>query len=177
MTFSDSAGTEVARLAIAGRAGVNRVVWNLAHSEPKQDAARPPAGPLVVPGRYAVKVQSNGSSATGSIEVREDPRLSVPAGVRAAWTATLLELSALRRDAQALATRAAAAARAGDNARQAELAEVRRQVTELVNRTGRLYGEARDAVQPLTAQQVSQRAYYREMIDTLSRELTRLGAS
>ncbi len=177
LTFSDATGAEVARMTMAGRTGVNRAYWNLSHNEPGQEPTRAPAGPLVVPGTYSVRVQAGGNSATGTLEVREDPRLDVPADVRAAWTATLLELGSLRREAQALATRAGAAVRGADTARVQTLAEVRRETSELVRRVGRLYGEASDVVQPLTAQQREQQTYYREMIKTLSAELTRLGVS
>lgn len=177
ITFSNAAGAEVAKQTVTGRTGINRLAWNLSHSEPGQDPARSPAGPLVVPGTYTVRVQSGGNNATGTLEVREDPRLNVPADVRAAWTATQLELATLRRDAQALATRVNTATRGANATRQAALATLRREVNELASRTGRLYGEVRGAVQPLTAQQREQRSFYTNMVRTLSAELTRLGVS
>ncbi len=172
--FSNAAGEQVATVRMTGRVGINRTAWNLSHSEPGQDSARAPAGPLVVPGQYAVRVTAGGTSASGTLEVREDPRLNVPAGVRAEWTATLLELGTLRREAQALASRVNAASRGADAARTQSLAETRRQVSELAARTGRLYGEVRGAVQALTGQQQSQRAYYQMMVRELSAELQRL---
>ena len=84
--------------------------------------------------------------------------------VRAAWTQSLQQIAALRRDVQALATRAATAARGATDANRVQLEERRRESTELSARVNRLYGEVRGVVGPLTAQQQSQLAYYREML-------------
>ena len=166
VTFTSAAGETVASLAVTGRAGINRAVWDLSYREANA-GARGAAGPLVVPGTYTVTVQSGTQSARTTLEVREDPRIQVAPAVRAAWTQSLLEIAALRRDAQALATRATTAARGATDANRAALEERRRQSAELSARVNRLYGEVRGVVGPLTAQQQSQLAYYREMLGVL----------
>jgi hypothetical protein len=168
VTFTSAQGETVATLAVTGRAGVNRAVWDLTYREEgAATGGRGAAGPLVVPGTYTVTVTSGGHSARTTLEVREDPRLQVAPALRAAWTASLQELATLRRDAQALATRSANAARQATDADRARLEEHRRETGELAARANRLYGEVRGAVGPLTAQQRSQLAYYREMLGVL----------
>jgi len=156
ISISADDGREVARLQVEGVNGVNRAVWNLSHAEPGQPADRAPLGPLVTPGRYVVKVSAGAAESTGILMVREDPRITVDAEVRRAWTETLLELATLRREARALATRARGTP-AG------------REATELASRTARLYGEVSGEVGALTAQQRQQRAYYERMLRGLLR--------
>jgi photosystem II stability/assembly factor-like uncharacterized protein len=174
LTFTDAAGTEAARMALHGTAGLNRAVWNLAHSEPGQPADRAPGGPLVVPGTYRVQLTAGSATASGTLEVREDPRITVSAGERRAWTATMLELAALRRETRDLATRAQGALRAlgdaGPATRRRELAELVRETAELASRAARLYGSASGEVAPLTGLQREQQAYYRRMLGELHRE-------
>ncbi len=61
-------------------AGLNRVYWNLRHDgarrleRAKLDAGDPETGPLVVPGRYALTLDVDGKTTTGSVEVIADPR-------------------------------------------------------------------------------------------------------
>ena len=64
--------------------GINRTVWNLRYD----GAVRSPGaivwqaggleGPYALPGTYHVTVDADGQTATGTIEVREDPRSRVP---------------------------------------------------------------------------------------------------
>jgi photosystem II stability/assembly factor-like uncharacterized protein len=101
----DGEGTVVRTLRSTGREGLNRVAWDLRHEPPRlvqlrttprenphiweeprfrgQDT-RPvthwgldPAevGPIVVPGRYTVKVTVDGRSATQPIEILRDPKV------------------------------------------------------------------------------------------------------
>jgi hypothetical protein len=166
VTFASAQGEAVATLSVSAKAGLNRVVWDLSYRE-AETGGRAAAGPLVVPGTYSVTVQSGAHTARTTLEVREDPRITVAANVRAAWTQSLQEIAALRRDVQALSTRATNAARAATDADRARLTERRREATELSARVNRLYGEVRGAVGPLTAQQRSQLAYYRQMLGVL----------
>jgi hypothetical protein len=196
-----ASGVEVARLDGTGHAGINRVVWDLRHSEPEvedeQDSdGGPPGGgpgggfggferrgPLVAPGTYTVRVTVLDETAEGSIEVREDPRIAakVDPDARAAWTAMLLEIAGLRRDARALSRRVQRALRDAQaetegtdeemDDRSLEVLEVlRRETGELASRIGRLEGEAEDIVGPLTGEQASQWTYFQEMYEALSRE-------
>jgi hypothetical protein len=176
LQFEHPNGTTVAGMRVTGRTGLNRAMWNLAHAEPDQDSTRAPAGPPVEPGTYTVRVTAVAATATTTLIVRDDPRSTTPPIVRAAWTQTLLELSELRRGAQALNARVDTAWRDADKdaSRRETLAEPRRQVGELAARIGRLYGEVRGVVQPLTGQQLEQRAYYETMLRELMNALERL---
>jgi hypothetical protein len=61
------------------RKGFNRVVWDLRHPlafAPGDDESwfGPPRGPLVVPGRYTIKLRARGRELTENVDVRVDPR-------------------------------------------------------------------------------------------------------
>lgn len=171
LTYHDVSGMEVARQSHPATAGLNRVTWNLSHSEPGQPVAQAPRGPLVVPGRFTLRLTAGQVTSAQRLEVREDPRIEVDPAVRRAWTATLLELARLRRDAQALVAQAVNAERAASASAKAKAADLLRETRELASRTNRLYGEVNGRVGPLTAQQHVQRAHYQEMVGTLRGEL------
>jgi hypothetical protein len=211
ITVHDASGAEVARLDGTGQAGLNRVVWNLRHSEPRVAGRGGPGGggpgggpggggpggggfgfggfqrpgPLVVPGTYTVLVSALDETSETTIEVREDPRIAarVSPEARAAWTAMLLEIGELRRDAQALSRRAQQALRAargsgeadeeaaeGDDAPPDALEVLARELGELTSRIGRMEGEASSIVGPLTGDQTTQWAFFQEMYETLMGE-------
>ncbi len=201
ITVHDAAGAEVARLEGTGHAGINRIVWDLRHSEPEvaDDAGQGAGpggggpggggfgnsqrrGPLVVPGTYTVRVNALNEIAEGTIEVREDPRIAskVDPDVRAAWTAMLLQIAELRRDAQALSRRVRQALQAaqdesgGDDESEGPLDEALevlvRETRELASRVGRLEGEAEDIVGPLTGEQASQWLFFQGMYEALGQE-------
>jgi hypothetical protein len=179
LTFHDASGVQVADLLRPGVRGINRVTWNLAYSEPGQPADRAPSGPLVVPGTYRVTVTAGGANSTGTLEVREDPRITVAADVRRAWTTSLRELAVLRAETRALAMQAGAAMRAlpadAAAARRTAMSELSREATELASRAARLYGSASGEVAPLTGLQREQRAYYERMLAELRQAATALG--
>lgn len=164
VTFHDDAGAEVARVAVRGVAGVNRVVWNLRYA---QD------GPLVHTGRYAVRVAAGGATAAGTIEVREDPRITVPAEARRAWVEAMRGLHALRNETRTLATKSREALdslpREAPAARRRAAREQVRETTELAARAQRLFADAQGEVAPLTTLQTQQATYYREMLEELKR--------
>lgn len=174
LSFHAAGGAEVARQRHQGVAGLNRVTWNLSHGDPGQPETAAPRGPLVVPGTYTVRLSAAGVTAEQRLEVREDPRIEAAPAVRAAWTATLLALGQLRRDAQALVAQAADAERAAAAPQRAKASDLLREARELSSRTNRLYGEVNGRVGPLTAQQRSQRTYYEEMLGILRAELAAL---
>ncbi|MBX3131892.1 MAG: hypothetical protein KF689_00725 [Gemmatimonadaceae bacterium] len=162
VSFHDASGAEVARQRRAGVAGVNRVVWDLRYAG---------GGPLVHLGTYEVRVAAGGATATGRLEVREDPRITVAADVRRAWTESLRSLATLRDQARALNQRAQRELQAlpanAPRARRAAAEELVRESTELASRVQRLYGDAGREVGPLTAIQREQEAYYRRMLGEL----------
>ncbi len=173
--FDNASGATVSVMRIAATAGINRAVWNMAFATADQDPTRPSGGPPVLPGMYTVRISVGGTTATASLEVRDDPRSTVTAEARSEWTNALFAIARIRTGVQALSSRVTAASRGADSARLASLNEPRRQVTELLSRVNRLYGEVRGSVQPLTGQQQSQQEYYTRMWGELSTELTRLG--
>jgi photosystem II stability/assembly factor-like uncharacterized protein len=72
-------GTVVRELQGPDRKGFNRVVWDLRHPlafAPGDDESwfGPPRGPLVVPGRYTIKLRARGRELTENVDVRVDPR-------------------------------------------------------------------------------------------------------
>jgi photosystem II stability/assembly factor-like uncharacterized protein len=64
------------------KAGVNRITWALERKGMAQPGAAPdapePAGPQVLPGRYAVRVVLGADTARGTIDVVQDPRTNRP---------------------------------------------------------------------------------------------------
>ncbi|MCA9738379.1 MAG: hypothetical protein KC645_12210 [Gemmatimonadetes bacterium] len=166
-TVLDRDGTQVARVTSTGQRGLNRLQWDLRHTAerpaaPQGRARRGPSGPLVVPGLYTVRLESGGTTSETQVEVREDPRIDASIGTRTAWTQMLLDLYALRHEAEALQGRVA-----DGNER------LRAETNELVSRISGLVGEAEDRVGPLTADQASERAYYERMLRTLGGEVGR----
>lgn len=159
LSFHDASGAEVARIKQAGVAGVNRVVWNLRYAD---------GGPFVQLGIYEVRATAGTATASGRLEVREDPRITVAADVRREWTETMRSLAMLRNEARALHQRARQALADlpanAPRARRAAAAELVRESSELASRTQRLYGDTNEEVGPLTAIQREQEAYYRRML-------------
>lgn len=166
----------VARLPVSGRRGINRVAWNLRHTDSDQAGNLPPTGPLVVPGHYIVRLEVEGAAFENSLEVREDPRIRVDAETRRQWTEDLLRLGALVREvnegaAEMSELAAKAEARTGLQEGLSTWAqELVRQWGELRSRARGLMGDAESWVGPLTQDQLSRRDYYQEMVETLRRE-------
>ncbi|MBW3535339.1 MAG: hypothetical protein KY453_09015 [Gemmatimonadetes bacterium] len=186
------------------RAGLNRAVWDLRHEslEGPERSSRPMRGPLVVPGRYTVRVTVDGRSQDRTVQVMEDPRIEVAPEVRRRWTEDQRRVGALyervadqvdrlapfvrRVREQSDTTRAedapaADAAEARTPERAAERAavenlprldeavveEVRATaelVDELLSRVGRLYSDVGAWTGPMTADQASREAYYRDRL-------------
>ena len=70
---------------LPAEAGLQRVVWDLRYGgarmikKAKTDGGNPKIGPLVNPGVYTLKLTADGKSATAKLEVKQDPRVKVPA--------------------------------------------------------------------------------------------------
>jgi hypothetical protein len=62
---------------LANEAGAHRFVWDLHYALPEgvRKSYYLTAGPLVVPGEYAVKLTANGESSTQKLSVKMDPRV------------------------------------------------------------------------------------------------------
>ena len=173
-------GEDVAALLVVTRAGVNRAIWNLRHTEPGQEPeiGQQPRGPMGVPGRYRMRLERDGDvlAETGLL-VLEDPRIQAPTDVRIAWTGTLLEITRLAVEAGDLVDAIEAALEPSDEEATAdraapdpELQDLRREARELRSRLRRLRGEAEGTVAPLTADQASELRYYTETLGVLRGE-------
>ncbi len=190
IAIANDAGEEVATVTGSADEGMNRVVWNLRHQLEMRGArggqrggpggGRGGRGPLVVPGSYTARLMVAGAEAgSQSFEVREDPRLNVTPGTRAAWTANLLELAGMAERARAGAERIEAALEGiaeddmGDRA--TKLRDLLREFEELGSRIGRLSGEVEGVVAPLTQDQRSRRDFYAEMLGVLAGEAGAVG--
>jgi hypothetical protein len=107
ITFLDEQGNEIRTFpsgddadaaAPPAKAGMNCFVWNLRYPGPLKVAAddlhpwEREDGPLVVPGRYQVRLAVNGTSETQPFEVRLDPRVTAKAEDLAAQRDFLLKV-------------------------------------------------------------------------------------
>ena len=99
VTILDDAGEVVRTLSGTTDRGLNRVVWDLRMALPSDDGEGGPAGPWVLPGRYAVRVESAGHLAEGSVQVVGDPRLEISVADRRARIAVQLEAARWTSDA------------------------------------------------------------------------------
>ena len=189
VAIEDGDGTRVATVGGTTRQGMNRVVWDMRHQvgggDDGEDEGAGPGprggrrGPLVVPGTYTARLEVAGldDAETGSAQrfaVREDPRLNVTPGTRAAWTAALLELAETSARAVGELNRIEEALQdiADDDTgpRATKLRDLAREFGELVSRLGRLSGDVEGVVAPLTQDQRSRRDFYLEMLEVLSGE-------
>jgi photosystem II stability/assembly factor-like uncharacterized protein len=83
----DKSGTVVRKLTGPKSAGIQRVAWDLRYPPPFEPPAAASGlfflgavrGPMVSPGRYTVRVTAAGKTVQGSVEVDEDPRVTLPA--------------------------------------------------------------------------------------------------
>ena len=181
ISIQDGDGSRVALVEGTTRQGMNRVVWDLRHQlgdDTESGGGRRGGaggrGPLVVPGTYIARLEAAGTESWQEFELREDPRLNVSPGVRAAWTNTLLELAGARSRAAAELERIEEALAEVDEddtgPRATKLRDLAREFGELISRFGRLSGEIEGVVAPMTQDQRSRRDFYMEMIEVLARE-------
>ena len=170
MTVHDRTGRQIASVIPTRQAGINRVIWDLRHARLPARAgsrARSPAGPYVVPGRYTVRLTVDDRTYERPVEVREDPRVEVPATVRAEWTAAQLRIGEAYRRAMELVVRnQPTAARLRPNAtdpltgaEREQAMRVNQQLEEVLSRLTRLYGDVGAWTGPMTADQRSQLGY------------------
>ncbi len=185
VAIQDTDGGRVATVTGTTRQGMNRVVWDMRHEVggdddvapgPFQRAAR---GPLVVPGTYTARLEVAGQDGMAAdlvqqFTVREDPRINASPGVRAAWTATLLDLADALTRAAGERTRIQDALEdvADDDTgpRATKLRDLAREFGELTSRISRLSGDVEGVVAPLTQDQRSRRDFYMEMLEVLTAE-------
>ena len=173
IVIEDGDGGSVATVRGGTRGGMNRAVWDMRHQVGDgEDGGR--RGPLVVPGIYTARLSAAGTESAQQFAVREDPRLNVTPGTRAAWTAALLELAdaSARAVGELNAIEDALEDIADDDTgpRATRLRDLQREFGELMSRIGRLSGDVEGVVAPLTQDQRTRRDFYMEMLDVLSGE-------
>ena len=192
VVIEDGVGGRVATVEGTGRAGMNRVVWDLRHRV-EDDAGRGGgvgggvgrvvgggvgwSCPATTPRR--LQVEGAGQVAVAQLAqrfvVHEDPRLNVTPATRATWTATLLQLAETRARAQRQQARVeealAAVAEDDTSPRTTKLRDLEREFGEMVTRIGRLAGDIEGVVAPLTQDQRSRRVFYTNMLEVLVREM------
>jgi photosystem II stability/assembly factor-like uncharacterized protein len=201
LTVHDSRGALVRTLRASGDRGINRVVWDLRHESlpiaatipedpdparaDRGERRRPrggPAGPLVVPGTYTVRLSLGDTTSESEVEVREDRRINAPPSVRASWTALQHRIGKLYVEANDLAAQVVARETAlreqGDEEEAAAARRFRASVEEL---RGRILGVGRNVsgwVGSPTADQRSEMAFYRDALAELRTSWeTRLAAA
>lgn len=75
---------EPKKAPLTAKVGVNRGVWDLRYDggktipKGKNDGGNLKVGPLVVPGTYTLRLTADGKTFNGKVEVRQDPRVTVP---------------------------------------------------------------------------------------------------
>jgi hypothetical protein len=139
--------------ALSARAGLHRFVWDLRHAAPEVDSftypiaatyantPREPRGPLVVPGRYTVRLKVGGLELERPIEVVIDPRVKASAddlALQSTLALRLVDAMGRARNAQA-ALRRAGGPRAGASVATAQplaasLTLLTRQLAQLYER-------------------------------------------
>jgi len=72
--------------------GLNRTAWDLRYEppvKPEPDAGEgfggPPRGPLVLPGTYTVTLSAAGQQKSQTVQVRDDPRITISDAERREW--------------------------------------------------------------------------------------------
>ena len=167
----DASGAIVTALTPTKTRGINRVIWNLRYPQVAEATRRGGdddeeggggglPGAFVVPGTYTVTLTVDGKAFTKTVQVSDDPRLTVAPAVRAEWTATLRKIGDLHRGVSQLVD----AARPGATGPSADAAsrERLRVVRELQTRVATLYRAVAGATAPLTADQKKQLAFFDE---------------
>ena len=167
-----AAGQLVQTLTPSTARGVNRVVWNLRHADlpargggggddDEGGGSSSLPGPYVTPGQYLVRLTVSGQTMEQRVEVRDDPRITITAADRQAWTDAVAGVAALIRQAAPANDAVQKAPDAADTTAQ------KRQWRELMARLTGLYGEIGRWSGPPTADQLSELAFYREMLQKL----------
>jgi photosystem II stability/assembly factor-like uncharacterized protein len=168
LTVLDAAGRTIQRFTPTVSRGLNRITWNLRDADlplrsggGEDDDEGPRAttpGPLVLPGRYMVRLESGGVRMERAVLVKEDPRLTLSPAARAAWTAFHREVAALATSYTEVAARWRVA-----TGTDATTRDMKRQAQELGARISTLYGAVGRWTGAPTQDQRTQLRYYKKM--------------
>jgi photosystem II stability/assembly factor-like uncharacterized protein len=183
-------GELVKKLKPDTTAGIRRVIWDFHHENlagmPRNPydttsnnrRERPgPDGPLALPGLYVAKLTVNGQDYEQIFMIEDDPRVEIEIEDRADWTATMFEIADLYETILADMKPVKMVHWQLENIKNtsrldedavAEIKELDRMYSELLNRSRGLYRAASGWMGKLTADQNAQMEYYREMVKTLA---------
>src|SRR5262249_42924309 len=104
ITILDKSGKTIRDLEGPKQMGINRINWDLRYATPAEPTPEQreamaagfffggARGPLVEPGTYTVKVALGKNEASKTVQVEEDPRITVSAADRAARHKALMDL-------------------------------------------------------------------------------------
>ncbi|MGH8115457.1 MAG: hypothetical protein ACREPS_10470, partial [Rhodanobacteraceae bacterium] len=102
ISITDSAGQPVATVRGPGKAGINRVAWNMRYTGvelPKsmraqysEHTSHEPKGPLALPGSYQIVVKADHHNEKGTLQVVADPRVATPMDVQRAAFESAMKL-------------------------------------------------------------------------------------
>jgi hypothetical protein len=145
LTVSDAHGNAVRTIKARGRAGLNRIAWDLRYEPPTPEGGREALGgsgssalgPLVLPGSYIVTIDAPGAAAQslkGELRVDVDPRVTFSDADRRARQTTLLRLYQLQKSL-ATARASTSTTRIGNDTR---LAQLQGEITIELNTAGNL---------------------------------------
>jgi hypothetical protein len=165
----DAAGQTIATLPGPHTTGLHRVVWNLRHSnlpappadEESGGRPTPMAGPLVMPGEYTVRLTALGHTSEQKLQVREDPRITIPAADRKLWTEALLSVADTYRGVVTLVEQL------GTPAGTATTTELRDLARELQSRVVSLYRAIGGSTGKPTADQQAQAQFFKTELESL----------
>ena len=128
---------------LSAGAGMHRWVWDLRYPHPystlyeypisavPHDTPRYPLGPLVLPGKYIVRLTANGKTQSSSLTVKMDPRVKTTAtGLKDKFYLEMRLASAISRDSEAVSqARSMQEQLAGLEKKQGSFAEQAKQIS------------------------------------------------
>jgi len=182
-------GDEINRVRAKNAAGVNRMTWNLRHtnigpSMPVSGMNRGPAGPWVLPGEYTARLTVGDAQMEQTFTVSEDPRIEVDEAMRLEWHRAVSTLAGVVKQFLPIVDSVAkihqqldslpADVRSEHDDLIADIEELDPKLRELRSRLSRLYGQVSRTPALFTADQRSQQAYFEDWIRRLEPQVARI---
>jgi hypothetical protein len=133
---------------LSAEAGMHRWVWDLRYPPPTStlheypiaavphDTPRYPLGPLVLPGKYTVRLSASGNTQTSSLVIKLDPRVkTTAAGLNEKFELEMQLASAVSRSSEAVS----------------QARSVQEQLTDLQKKQGSSFGPAKEMAMKVKA--------------------------
>ncbi len=176
ITIHNGSGAQISSVEPLGKAGLNRVAWNLRHANLNVSrgfgGGGGMTGPWVLPGQYTVRLTVGDETLEQPVRVLDDPRIDVDPADRRFWHHTLVTLAKSIEEfaplADSLRQINRQVADMSDAERQqnrrmiAELEGVAPKAIELRTRMMRLYGAIQGWPGRPTSDQMAQMEYFEE---------------